>query len=63
MENKYLKISKMPTVLDIDGVGSYHESILRSYHVLEEVRKLLQINTPNEVILDLIEIMESGEAK
>ena len=56
------EIAEMPTslsreyVLKSPAVG-WHESLLRSYHVVQKVRELLQKGTPNEVTLELIETM------
>lgn len=38
--------------------NAIHESVLRSYHIVEEVKHLLKLNTPQEVILEIIEEIE-----
>jgi len=55
-------IMDMPTKIDLDvSVGSkvWHESVTRSYHIVEKVKELLVLSTPPEVILELIELMQS----
>lgn len=42
-----------------DAPLAWHESVLRSFQVLQKVKHLLSIGTPAEVILEIIE--ESGE--
>ena len=60
-----LEISKMPTVVKIEGVGihtaasGYHESLLRAWNILRKVKELLDIDTPSSVILEMIAVMES----
>ena len=60
-----LEISKQPTCIRIEGVGvttdarGYHESILRAFQILTKVKELLAMNTPQSVILEMIEVMES----
>ncbi len=41
------------------GVKGFHESLLRSYHVAAKVRALLKLGTPAEVILEIMDLMES----
>ncbi|MBW1983953.1 MAG: hypothetical protein JRI53_04475 [Deltaproteobacteria bacterium] len=36
-----------------------HESLLRSYHILDKVKRLLANGTPAGVVVDLIEMMET----
>lgn len=62
--NEYVRIALLPTVLTpdyirpkIDYCNGFHESLLRSYNVLQKVKNLLQNKVPPEVVLDLIEIM------
>jgi len=52
-------ISSMPTSITINNPGSYHESIFRSYHVLNRVKEYLEKEVPYDVILELIEVMET----
>lgn len=51
------------SVVEVDlresNIGGWHESLLRSFQVLQKVKHLLSINTPAEVILEIIE--EAGE--
>lgn len=42
-------IQAMPTVIE-----NNHESLYRAYHVLDKVRGLLNLNTPAEVIIEII---------
>lgn len=46
-------IQKKPIVHE-----NIHESIFKSYHILEKVVRYLELNTPNEVILELIAEMK-----
>jgi hypothetical protein len=41
------------------GTNGAHESLMRSFHILARVKDLLALKTPAEVILEMIEIMES----
>ena len=43
------------------GPNGWHESLFKSFHVLENVKRLLGVGTPGEVVLDLIEEMEAVE--
>lgn len=52
-----LKRDDLKKYLD-DGTKGVHESVLRSYQVLSEVKRMLKIGTPSEVILMAIEVME-----
>lgn len=53
-ENEYVTIAKMPTVyLNI------RESIFRSYQILRKVKYLLDQGTSPEVVLGLIELLET----
>ncbi len=47
-----------PTTLRINKHG-YHESLFRSYHILNKVKELLSKNTPQEVILEIIAEIET----
>lgn len=40
------------------GSSGLHESLCRSYHIVEKVKELLQIGTPPTVVLEMIELME-----
>lgn len=43
-------IQQWPTVVD-----KRHESLFRAYKLLDYVRELLELGTPNSVILEIIE--------
>jgi hypothetical protein len=65
----YKQIANWPTELTReivqqvqDGVKGWHESLLRSYHILAKVKWLLEKRTDAEVILELIALMESKGA-
>ncbi len=61
------EIANMPTTLRNDlvreqmeqGSQGFHESLTRSYHVAKKVRALLELGTPTEVILEIMDLMES----
>ena len=61
-------IRSMPTSLDADRMREYlsdgckgvHESILRSYQILHKVKWLLSQGVSSQVIIELIELMESN---
>lgn len=48
------EIAKMPTV-----INQTHESVLRSYHILQKVKDYLQTEVPYKVILDIVDELES----
>ncbi len=57
-----IEISKMATTFDPPHIpGDVHESIFRSYHILDAVKRFLIHGVPNNIILELIEEMEGGE--
>lgn len=64
----FLRIQVIPTSImakqasdDINkGTTGFHESLLRSYHILDRVKRLLRDEVPHEYILVLIELMEGG---
>lgn len=66
--NRLTNPSAYPTSLNADeakkaltrGCSGFHESLLRSYHILELVKELLEINTPSEVILQVISLNETA---
>lgn len=70
---KALKIRKRPdsftvgktecpeTYIMEDPYRIYHESLLRSFQIVQKVKELLQMDTPAPVVLEMIEIMEGGE--
>jgi len=47
-------IRSFPTTMDFDG-QKYHESLLRSFQVLEATKDWLRLGTPPQVVLMLIE--------
>ena len=51
---KCFDIRRLPTSLDMT-----HESVYRSYHILEKVVELLNKETPPAVILEIIEDLRS----
>jgi len=61
---KISKIRDLPTELTwayLDarrGSQGFHESLLRAYHIVEKVKELLKLGTPQEVILEIIEEIE-----
>lgn len=63
---RLLEIAKMPTSivkLQLKELASgsctgVHESTLRSWHILERVKDYLRKDTPADVILELIAVME-----
>lgn len=65
----YKDIANMPTSLTREevtdrlntGCQGWHESLLRSYHVAKKVRWLLEQHTSSQVILELMDLMESDE--
>jgi hypothetical protein len=62
-------IAKMPTSIDrefiqkqlYDQCAGINESVMRSYHIVNKIRYLLEINTPPEVILEMLELMEGRD--
>lgn len=61
---RFDEIAKMPTSLEREYVrdspcAGWHESLLRSYHILAKVKWLLEKRTDTEVITELIALMES----
>lgn len=58
------KVRNYPTTLTAErverekGGAGWHESCLRAYHVLGQVKWLLKEGTPGVVVLELIEEME-----
>lgn len=59
----YPEIANMPTKLTRKDVQEdckgWHESLLRSYHIVQKVKILLEKNTSPELVLELIALMES----
>ena len=50
------EIRSYPTVHE-----NIHESIFRSYHILEKVKELLEKKTSGDIVLELINEMEEPE--
>ena len=53
---RIITINRMRTTYT--GTGAVHESIFRSFHILEKVKILLERGTPTKVVLELIDEME-----
>lgn len=51
------EIRKFPTTYETDGVQC-HESLLRSFHIVEKVKELCEKETPPSVIKEMIFEME-----
>lgn len=62
---KFSEIRAQETSMDKDqlsyGATGWHESVLRSYHIVQKIKELLQRNTPADVILEIIEDLESAK--
>lgn len=56
----YDLIRCMPTAVEKvpEGCIGVHESMLRSYAILQKVKELLDVGTPGSVIRELILMME-----
>jgi hypothetical protein len=50
---KLLEIAKMPTC-----IGNKHESLLRSYWILELAKEYLSSGVPHKIILEIIEELQ-----
>lgn len=55
---KLQDIQNMPTTHD-----NFHESILRSYHILEYVLGMVERGDSKETILDVVEILQEAPYK
>jgi len=55
-------ISEMPTCVETIPAGckGVHESTLRAYQILKKVKNFLERGVPQDVILELVEEMESA---
>ena len=63
--SRIIEISKMPTMVTsvpLDSMG-VHESCLRAFNILREVKVMLKDNVPHKTIGELIEEMESGKGE
>jgi hypothetical protein len=55
------KIKEFPSTLGTGKSGSrYHESLFRSYQILEKTKELLECNTPSSVVLEIIYDIEKA---
>jgi len=61
MPLKLYEIRECPTVLEVNSNQKYHESIFRSYQLLEKVKELLARKVPSDVILEIIRDTEHAE--
>lgn len=55
---KLIELMQLPVA--VWHSGQTHESVFRSYHLLEQVKKWLALGVPHEVILGLIGEIETG---
>ena len=53
------EIAHLPTIYKSD-LGDYviHESVCRAHSIVQKVKELLKQGCPNDILLELIEIME-----
>lgn len=55
-------VLNMPTVMDTKDVPNnakgIHESVFRSYHIVEYVRELLERGVPGDVVLDILKSLQ-----
>ncbi len=58
MASEYLQIAQMPTCYE-----NIHESVMRSYHIVKKVKYLLGKGTDPEIVLGMIDLMETTEPK
>jgi hypothetical protein len=56
----WTEIAAMPTVWDKGA--KLHESVMRSFHVANEVRRLLELGTPPAVVLQVMNLLEQRGA-
>lgn len=67
-QNDYIRIANMETsigrsqIAESPNASGWHESLLRSYHIVQKVKWLLQQETNPKVVLELIGLMESPTA-
>ncbi len=59
---KIIEIIPLPTSVEGNFPNGVHESIFKSFHILEKVKKLLEYQTPYPVILELITEMETDSS-
>ena len=62
---KLAEIRELPTILAIDKPNGkrYHESLFRSYQILEKVKELIEIRAPFEIIQMIIEDLQDAPQK
>ena len=62
------EIKGFPVTLDYEAISAsltaghpagWHESLLRSYHILAKVKEWLSLGAPPSVVLELIEELET----
>ena len=53
-------VSKMETVIEGNYIKA-HESVLRAYNILAQVKYLLEQETPANIVLQLIHEMENPD--
>lgn len=53
---RIIDIHALPTTMD--NASKIHESVFRSFHILEKAKEYLALGVPPGVILDLIAEME-----
>lgn len=61
MKQNWMKIREMRTTNYENGFKNVHESIFRSYHILGEVKRLLELKAPYTIILEIIAFLEGDE--
>jgi hypothetical protein len=56
------EIREQPTQLDLPGGGGVHESVFRSWAIVEKVRLLLMAKAPPDTILEIIDDLRDAPA-
>ena|ERR1700685_3182589 len=58
-------IANLPTCLkpgDLDKrAAGYHESLMRSYHIVAKLKTLIELGTPHTVILEILALLQSND--
>lgn len=54
---KLQDIKNMPTTIDSDGSVTYHESVLRSYQILDYVLGMVERGDSKETIFEVVEML------
>lgn len=59
---KLSEIRVMPTTLSMEstGGGRWHESMLRSYHIVAKVIELLEAGAPASVVIEVIRDLQEA---